>query len=348
MKFVDISGFGHSGKGVITDLLREFKGYNLPNPNFEFNLIRIQGGLIDLKFALVDNWSPIRSDAAIRRFRNLVNKIGPKANIFNLKSLFTSNGMNYDKMFNGQFSSISYRYLNNLIDFEFEGEWPYQILDEPSILQFIQRCQNTLKLKTHHTSKVNVTSITESDFISVTQKYLTELFKIIKEENDEVLITQNALEPFNPIQGLRFFENGKLIIVQRDPRDIYASLFIRNNAFIPSYETDYMWDLKINMLGANDIDQFCHRQSVYFNQTNLLYNPNILRLRYEEIVLDYHNVLKKIYKFLEIDESMHIKKGEFFNPKTSSKNIGLWKKMTNQTIISRIESGLKPYCYYEK
>jgi hypothetical protein len=348
MKFVDISGFGHSGKGVVTDLLREFKGYKLPNPNFEFNLLRVQGGLIDLKFGLVDNWSPIRSDAAIRRFKKLINKIGPNANIFNVKSLFTSNGMNYDKMFSGQFSSISYKYLNSLIDFEFEGEWPYQLLDEPGIVQFIQRCQSRLKLKKHHTSIVNVISITESNFISLTQKYLTDLFNCIKDEHDEVMVTQNALEPFNPIQGLNFFENGKLIIVQRDPRDIYASLFIQSNAFIPNYETDYMWDLKKNMLGAHDIDQFCHRQSVYFNQTNLFYNPNILRLRYEDIVLDYHNILKKIYSFLEMDEAMHVKKGEYFNPEFSSKNIGLWKKMPDQKVISKIQSTLNSFCYYEK
>jgi hypothetical protein len=348
MKFVDISGFGHSGKGVITDLLKEFKGYNLPNPNFEFNLLRVQGGLIDLKFALVDNWSPIRSDSAIRRFSRLVNKIGPRANILNPKSLFISNGMNYDKIFNEQFSNISYKYLDSLIDFQFEGEWPYQILDEPSFVQFIQRCQSRLRLKTHHTSKVNVTSISELGFITLTRKYLTELFNSIKCEHDEVMVTQNALEPFNPIQGLNFFENGKSIIVQRDPRDIYASLFIRNNAFIPVYETNYMWDFKINMLGANDIDQFCHRQSVYFSQTKLIESPQVLKLRYEEIVLDYQNTLKKIYNFLEIDESIHIKKGDFFNPQLSSKNIGLWKRMPDQTIISKIQSTLNPYCYYEK
>jgi hypothetical protein len=255
--------------------------------------------------------------------------------------------MNYDIFFKGNFSRLSIKYLSSLIDFQFIGEWPYQILDEPSYIQFFQRLQYWFKLKSHHTSIVNVTSIKESDFVSLTQKYLTDLFSTIKEENDQVMVIQNALEPFNPTHGLRLLKDGKSIIVQRDPRDIYASLFIQNDAYIPNYETNYMWELKKNMLGASDIQNFCHRQWVYFNQTNLLENQNVLRLRYEEIVLDYENVLKTIYNFLEIDESFHIHKGNFFNPKLSVKNIGLWKKFPDQKLISIIQRDLNQFCYYE-
>jgi hypothetical protein len=255
--------------------------------------------------------------------------------------------MNYDKFFNGGFTKISNEFIDNLIDFQFDGEWPYQLLDEPVYVQFIQRFQTKLKLKTHHTSKVIVTSINESDFILLTKKYLSDLYFCIKDDHDEVMVTHNALEPFNPCHGLNLFNNGKSIIVQRDPRDIYASTFQIGNSYIPKYETKYMWKLKMNMLGANDIDEFCHRQLVYFNQAKLLFDSNILRLNYEDIVLDYENVLKKIYNFLEIEESLHVNKGYFFKPQLSIKNIGLWKKFPDQNAIKKIESQLKPYCFYD-
>ena len=347
MKFVDISGYGHSGKGVITDLLKEINGFNVPEYNFEFNLLRIQGGLIDLKFALVDNWSPIRSDAAIRKFNKLIKQIGPQASALSPKTLFTSNGMNYDKIFNGQFTKLSSNYLTSLIDFQFEGEWPYQLLDEPGLKQFAQRLQSKLKIKTHHTSIVNVTSIKESEFLLLTKNYLNDLFLAIKNEFDDVMVTHNAIEPFNPLEGLKLFNKGKSIIVQRDPRDIYASTFTQLSAFIPKYETKYMWELKKNMLGINDINQFCHRQLIYYNQTNLFHDSNILRLRFEEIILDYQNVLNKIYKFLDIDKSIHVEKGKYFNPEYSKKNIGIWKNLPDQKAISKIEEQLKPYCFYE-
>ena len=66
-KFLDLSGFGISGKGAFIDLLREFDNYDTPRPDFEFGLIRIKDGLLDLKCSLVDNWSPVRSDVSIKK-----------------------------------------------------------------------------------------------------------------------------------------------------------------------------------------------------------------------------------------------------------------------------------------
>ena len=72
LKYAVISGYSMTGKTVVTDILKEFQGYNVPIHIAEFNLLRIQGGLLDLCTALHDDWSPIRSDAAIRRFKNVV------------------------------------------------------------------------------------------------------------------------------------------------------------------------------------------------------------------------------------------------------------------------------------
>lgn len=51
-RFLDLSSYGFSGKHAVINLAREFKGYHVPHFKFEFNLIRIQGGIRDLKNAL--------------------------------------------------------------------------------------------------------------------------------------------------------------------------------------------------------------------------------------------------------------------------------------------------------
>ena len=79
----------------------------------------------------------------------------------------------------------------------------------------------------------------------------------------------------------------------------------------------------------------------------MFHNSNILRLRFEEIILDYQNVLNKIYKFLDIDKSLHVEKGKYFNPEYSKKNIWIWKNIPDQKAISKIEEQLKKYCFYE-
>jgi hypothetical protein len=46
-----------------------------------------------------------------------------------------------------------------------------------------------------------------------------------------------------------------------------------------------------------------------------------------------------------MNEKQQIRKGEFFKPELSKKNIGLWKLMKNQTNILLIENELNKYCY---
>ena len=53
-KFPDLSGYMFSVKSSVIDLIREFKGYYVPNYRYEFPLIRIQNGIMDLEKALID------------------------------------------------------------------------------------------------------------------------------------------------------------------------------------------------------------------------------------------------------------------------------------------------------
>lgn len=345
MKFLDISGYGHSGKGVLTDLFKEFYGYNVPHPNFEFNLLRIQGGLHDLKFSLVDNWSPIRSNAAILRFEKLIKRIGPKANLFKPKSLFYANGMNYDLYFNQKFTLLSNKFINSLISYTYEGDWPYNLIDEIPIKQFIQRIERNIIGHINYKSIINVTSINKNDFIVLTQNYLHSLFNEIKKPEETTFVMHNAFEPFNPQNSIELFDNSKSIIVQRDPRDIYASLFVDKEGYYVSNETSDHWKQKISFLGAESVDNFCKRQLIQFQQVSRETNPNVLRIRYEDIILKYDQTLNEIYNFLGEEPSVHINKKLFFNPENSKKNIGLWKKVNRNEEIQIIEEKLSNFLY---
>jgi hypothetical protein len=255
--------------------------------------------------------------------------------------------MNYDAFFNNRFFELSEEYIQSLIDYEYKIEWPYLSIDESPIKQFQTRLERTLFKK-----KIfwrNVYGTVSKEFIPKTQTYLDSLFSELVSESTTAYVMHNAVEPYNPIRGLNLFNNARIIIVQRDPRDVYSSNFVRNGAFVPTFEVDRHWDLKLGVTGAANIDTFIQRQLAQFTKVDTeLDDERVLRIRFEDLVLDYELTLKKIYEFLGETPEIHIKKGEFFKPELSSKNIGLWKKMTDQTVISKIESALKPYCYYEK
>jgi hypothetical protein len=344
MKFIDISGFGHSGKSIITDLLREFNGYQVPHYNFEFNLLRIQGGLLDLKYALNDNWSPIRSDAAIRRFRKLINRIGPSAKFSNPASLFLSNGMNYDMHFKGQFSDISNDYVNSLVNYEYQGEWPYPMIEEPSWKQFYQRLFNRMHLVKHFNSHITVAA--PSNFIKLTREYLDRLFNSIKEEQNKNFVMHNAVEPYSPVSALDLFSNARVIIVQRDPRDIYASNFVKEGVYNPTFENSTNWRMKQSFLITDNIERFIERQKIYFDMVRQKEDDNrVLRLQYEDVIFNYDQNINKILNFLEEPASIHQNKNLYFKPEVSKKNIGLWKLMPDQKNIEKIYENLSPYCF---
>jgi len=341
MKFLDVSGFGHSGKTVVADILKEIEGYQLPNYNFEFNLIRIQGGLLDLKFALVDNWSPIRSDSAIKRFIKLINRIGPKASIYVPSTLFLSNGMNYDSIFKEKFTKISHDYLSSLINTTYQGYWPYTMIDGSILEQFVARVKGQLGFSPKLV-KIHLTD--SSEFQLKTTNYLTALFRTIKEENTDVFVLLNALEPFNSEEGLNLLGDSKQIVVNRDPRDIYASSREINTGFIPRFESNNM-GLKRKIVG-NTLDIFLKRHIIYHK--NVVKNTpvdRVLKLNYEELILNYEESLNKIYKFLEVCPSKHKKKGKFFDPNKSVANIGLWKNFNDKHSIAKIEESLNEFCW---
>ncbi|MBT5490965.1 hypothetical protein HOK00_01265, partial [bacterium] len=72
LKVIDFSGYSFSGKSAYFDLVSEFDGYKSFNNAFEFELLRIPNGIVDLYTNLYLNWSPIRSSEAIRNFIRII------------------------------------------------------------------------------------------------------------------------------------------------------------------------------------------------------------------------------------------------------------------------------------
>ena len=346
MKVIDISGFGHSGKTVVTGILKEFDNYSVSDPNFEFNLLRIQGGLLDLKNALVDNWSPIRSDSAIRRYKKLIKRIGPKANFFKPSTLFYSNGMNYDSFFNDKFTELSHNYIESLFDYKYQGEWPYHGIEDSIYKQFIQRFKQNIFFTKPKKREIFVSSAL--DFSYKTKKYLDQLFENFSQNKFNNIVLHNSFEPFNPENSLVLFNNAKSIVVQRDPRDIYCSTIeSEDKLFTPSFDKKNSHrNLKKNFLHSDDLTFFIERQKIYFQKVLLSKNKNILRLKYEDLIFDYDNQLKKIYNFLDENPTVHMNKQKYFNPLQSSKNVGLWKRFKNNKSVDRIYNELSDYCYH--
>ena len=351
MKLIDISGFGHSGKTAVTDLLREVDGVHAHQNSFEFNLIRLPDGILDLSSALTDNWSPSRSDFAIKRFRLLA------------LSLNTS----YSEILNRNFMNITDEYLDSLIEGKLNiGAWYDGLYSKPG---YIERSKPLLKkvrvfkllkaiyrifwsIEKTYQNKVEVNLASGDSFLEKTIEYLEKVLSYNLEDALTTIVTNNAFEPFNPNVSLKYFKDAYSIIVDRDPRDIFISVIKSNFAFTPYFEEGnksfkaHYQTLKEDMLGVNDINIFIKRQKLYREKTEKAsYGRKIIYIKYEDLVLNYKSTKDKIFSIIGINPKLHLNKNKYFDPKESRLNVKIYKRFGDRSEIKMIEKELKPYLY---
>ena len=325
--FLDLSGYVFTGKQAVIELVREFKGYLVPNAEFEFNLLRIQGGILDLENALVTQWSPIRSDAAIRRFRKLVRRMKSRNRLFKPQTWFDAIGSDYNGYFQGQFASLSHRYTSQLIQASWRADWPYPLTEISDLELFWRKLKKVLGIKEALFFEMYLSQPT--DFLDLTRSYLSDLLSTNANEDTKTIVMHNAFEPFNPQSSLKYFDSAKCIIIDRDPRDNFIAqlphshLAVSASVFVERYRLYRAMAQK-----SNDQD-----------------HGDILRINFENLVTQYEETRRKILSFLNEDLSIHIHPKKYFDPALSIKNIGIWKSHPRQKDIKLIHRELKTYCH---
>ena len=345
MKLIDVSGFGHSGKTAVSDLLREFENVKVHDHSFEFGLLRLPDGILDLEHHLCGNWSPLRSDRAVKRFRKLCQIL--------------SSG--YHKNLNDMFLEKSVNYLESLIDGKlFVGGWfdpiyeplpsnpTRDILKQMGLWGIARTLYRLFPSKTKQVSqKSEVFLSSPVDFIEKTRNFLEEILSRGPLEDGEVVVTNNMMEPFSPERSIKFFDNAYCVVVERDPRDVYASVVEYENSFVPAFEANnkkfsrqFLKNLKEDMLGTDNLDSFIIRQKLYHRNKKTEQSGRIIRLNYEDLVLNYQGTVNKLLNQLGLSPTDHLYKKKFFDPEISKQNVRIWEKFNVSHEIKKIESEL--------
>jgi len=322
----------------------------LHDHSFEFGLLRLPDGLIDLEHHLCENWSPIRSDRAIKRFRKLCQIL--------------SSG--YHKNLNERFLEKSLNYLDSLIEGKlFVDAWFDPIYESPSAnptREILKRmhlwgiAKNLAGIFSSRSKsepkKCQVFLSSPEDFIVKTKKYLQEILGGGMTGVNSVVVTNNMMEPFSPDHSHKFFDDAYCVVVERDPRDIYASVVAYEKSFIPPFEENnkkysklFLQKLKKEMLGTDDLESFLVRQKVYYRNTKHSKSDRTIRIRYEDLVLNYHKTIDKLLAQIGLDQKDHLYKKSFFDPEKSRQNVGIWKNLKDNKEIKEIEREL-PFLLY--
>lgn len=332
-KTITCAGYGYTGSSAVTDLLHEFDNINVNN-SIEARFIYDPFGISDLEYFLVENPNRHNASYAIKEFRKYAYYLSKYGTLGEL-----------EKQFNYNFMKITDDYINKLIISNYDAIWTYEYYKKGNIYITFMRVYNRLKkvitkLITHKIASkdfffmdgINYCTIhNQEQFIEYTKEYINNLFNETN-KNYEFNYFDQLVPSSNIERYIRYFDDIKVICVDRDPRDIYIL-------------EQEVW--KTHQI-PSDVEKFCswYRWQREIKPIDCSNNSNIMKINFEDFIYSYEKSVERIYEFLQIDESHHKQKKKYLNPEISIQNTQLKKSFSKYNKeIKIIEQKLKQFLY---
>lgn len=313
MKIISCASYYGTGSSAITDFLSEFDNI-CSMTNYEFRFVQDPDGISDLEYNLVENHNRHNSGHALKRFKKLVD--------FNAGTFFNHR---YESFFDGQYKKLSYEYIDALTDFTFKGYWFYDLYDRGRVFYYSKllpsKVLRKLKMMDPESSTLNelpneityCSKPTEEKFLNCTREYIDKLLGVANKKNMPMVMVDQIVPPSNLNRYLRYFNDIQVVVVERDPRDIYLL-------------AKYKW--KDRVIPVDSPEVFCkwyeytrsHRKTEHYNP------EKVILVQFEDLIYHYDDTTKRIIDWLGLDESQHTRKFAGLNPANSIKNTQLWKQ----------------------
>ncbi len=329
-----------SGSSAVTDLVSEFENVNNKFGSFEYVFLHCPNGVFDLEDKLLTGNNALRSDEALHQFLKTMK------NLFDKKYYWVGN---YNKIISPNFYQRCIQYVDELTDFKLDNYWYIQEntnlimgfkLAIRKVLYYISFKKINLKkpllYKTMYLSYPN-----EIKFYQISKKFINDVFAMIDNGDDDLLLDQLLL-PHNLFRAENYFDdNVKMIVVDRDPRDVFIS-------------NKYNWGLEnCGVPYSYDVKTFCEQYKKIRLTEKKYNNKNVLKIHFEDLIYNYEKTLKKIIEFLGYENKKHILKKQRFNPDKSIVNTQLFNNEKYLEESKYIAKELKEYLYnfpykYEK
>ena len=317
MKTIILIGTGYSGSSAIYDFLRATKKFRDPFPDKEFSISYDPGGLIDIEDKIIRARSINQVNFIIKQFqKNLYYYINEDNSIKPGKNFQNKNKIKY----------LFQEYINRITEFKYIGESTFMKHQGNFFSYLISKFYEKFKLKK---KKEILSLVNHKEFLEETRIFLNSLF--FPDEKKQTVILDQGGNITDLANSTKFYENPYIILINRDPRDIFSE-FKQKVAY--SYPKE-------------DVNIFCtwYEKLMKNIDDQDFQNLNILKINFEDFVLNHKDTVKNISDFISEDISAPL---DNFDLNRSKSNIMKFKNLLNTTEITTIENVLKKYLYFKK
>lgn len=270
-------GYGKVGASAVLDYLRGYDDVQIIP--FEFNLIHMADGLSDLKYYLTQSKERVACNAAIKRFEKVC-----------LHSTF---GYKLKGMIGKEYDTIVNDYLRDIIQVSWKGRSSYDPVDlsdrstvypvwflQQGLSFVLKRIHKSLHFPRYRERYFSLLS--EEEFDALTKQFLKRLLAAAGIDLNKTVVLDMLFSATNPTAGSEFFDDVKIIVVDRDPRDNYI-------------ETKRK-DARCAFLPHDNAEDF----AVYYQKTRVNTNrdENVLFLQFEDMTYRYEETTERLNAFL--------------------------------------------------
>lgn len=330
-KYIILGNYNYSGSGAVADFLREFPCLYCEDAEIRF--VTDPYGIIELESKLIDNWDWIASSAAVSDFVETINKgIGKRSH-----SPLAKFGLGYGRI-NPDFENIVETFVNKLIDFRYENDC-YHYKAKKTYVKYVYD-RITYGLRVYTKGKIDISIGSKKNayfsrpdketFYTAVREFFNDIYEPYLNNGQHIVLDQ-ALTPNEATRLANYFDDAKMIIIDRDLRDIYADSCLLHKD-----------DMFANMDAKSAANNFLKLQAAMREKT---YNSSsLLRIKFEDLVTDYDVTTKQIMDFLGLAEEMHVNKKKHFNPEVSVKNVGLWRSYVMHEGHREVFERIGNYC----
>ena len=291
MKTTIVLGLMNSGSGAVHDYLSSRKDFYSPFGTSEFKLCTDPMGLENVYVNCYENFSFFNPSNSIDEFIKYIKKIQNYI-------VYETYGKG-KKLFRQNLDKSTNEFVTKITDIYYYGNPEFSNFKisnfESLYLKLIKKRYNFFKVRI---------PVKKEIFINESIKYIEKiiLYNLNKKKissNSNVVLNQ-AANIFNPIRSSQYFKNRKIIIVTRDPRDMFSSMKKRKSKGTPSYDVKLFikWYKKC-------FDNIAFKK--------VIKNKLILNIKYESFINNFEQENRKICKFLNVNTNFKLKKN--FHPK---------------------------------